>query len=253
VNPKFHADAGRDKPGLVDFCGAGLVFLFCDAFAPRWPCAGWDQTRATVLAGLATCADVVPVLGINRALRKLAVGYAADEQVRGAKLPGLDALHRVIHGRELEDGQPLPEVDEETFGFEWAPGINACGRLDEARVPVELLLSRTAAQALPRAQWCFDMNQRRIRMQRRILPCCIGGGGVFTARRLGPSEAPWPSSSAFVPHLCRPCSVRQRLPTKAEDEGAGSPARGACATGLAPRGARQGPWLAAPVAAPPAC
>ena len=169
VNPKFSAEAGKDEPGFCDLCGAGLVFMFSDAFGQQWGCTEWDRKRAAVLAGLATYGDVVPVLGVNRTLIKHALYWANDETIRSTSLPGLDQLHRRLHARFHEHGKDLPPVVDDTFAFEWAPCINACGRLDDAQVAVDLLISRTAEQAKARAQWCVDMNERRKGIERRIL------------------------------------------------------------------------------------
>jgi len=148
--------------GLSKMCAAGLVFLFWEAVVAKLGCSNWDRQRAVILAGLATQADVVPLSHINRALVKHSINALAS---RPNHVLGLRALHRQLHRKK----QVLPPVDEVTFGFEWGPCINACGRLDDALSAVELLKVKDGRPAVLLARECDTMNRRRINTHMRIL------------------------------------------------------------------------------------
>ncbi len=98
-------------------CGAGVAWKLALAL---------DEKKAEGLmeiAALATVADMVPLLEENRALVKLGL-----EQLNRTKRPGLIALMNLAG---LDD-----RVDSQAISFQLAPRINACGRMDTARVEV---------------------------------------------------------------------------------------------------------------------
>jgi len=87
------------------------------------------------LVALATVADVVPLVGENRALVKR--GLAA---MRRTRRPGLRAL---MAAAKCEPSR----LDEGDLAFRLAPRINAAGRLYRADAGVELLLTEDEARA----------------------------------------------------------------------------------------------------------
>ena len=84
---------------------------------------------------LATIADVVPLLGENRALVRRGLRALA----RTAK-PGLRALMAVA-------GVDPARVDERAIGFALAPRLNAAGRLYRADAGLELMLTSDPERA----------------------------------------------------------------------------------------------------------
>ena len=87
------------------------------------------------LVALATVADVVPLVGENRALVRRGLA-----ELRRAQRPGIKAL--------LEVARCDPErLDEGDLGFRLAPRINAAGRLYRADAGVELFLTEDAERA----------------------------------------------------------------------------------------------------------
>ena len=87
------------------------------------------------LVALATVADLVPLVGENRALVRRGLPV-----IRRAQRPGIRAL---IAAAKCE-----PErLDESDLGFRLAPRINAAGRLYRADAGVELLLTQDAGRA----------------------------------------------------------------------------------------------------------
>ncbi len=87
------------------------------------------------LVALATVADVVPLVGENRALVRKGLA-----ELRRAQRPGIRAL--------LEVAKCDPErLDESDLGFRLAPRINAAGRLYRADAGVELFLTEDPERA----------------------------------------------------------------------------------------------------------
>ncbi len=87
------------------------------------------------LVALATVADVVPLVGENRALVKRGL-----EEVRRARRPGMRAL---LAAAKVE----ASNLDEGDLAFKLGPRINAAGRLYRADAGVELFLTEDAARA----------------------------------------------------------------------------------------------------------
>ena len=87
------------------------------------------------LVALATVADVVPLVGENRALVKRGL-----VEMRRAQRAGLRAL------MEAAKCEPT-RLDESDLAFRLAPRINAAGRLYRADAGVELMLTDDEARA----------------------------------------------------------------------------------------------------------
>lgn len=109
------------------------------------------------LVGLATVADVVPLLGENRTLVRRGVRALATT----AK-PGLRALMdiaRVVPSR----------VDERAVAFALSPRINAAGRLYRADAGLELMLTSDHQRAAEIADELDHANHERRHTETRIL------------------------------------------------------------------------------------
>jgi single-stranded-DNA-specific exonuclease len=111
---------------------------------------------ATCLAALATIADVVPLLGENRAL-----AYHGLRGLSASKHPGLRAL---LASAKLT-GEAL---DAFHVGFVLAPRLNACGRMGHAQLAVELLTTAEGDRAAEIAAYLDKQNTQRQRVEREI-------------------------------------------------------------------------------------
>ena len=107
------------------------------------------------LVALGTIADMVPMGKVNRILVKW--GILAIEQ---QKRPGIKAMLEISG---LVDSQKniIGNISSEDIGFLLAPMINAAGRLAEAELAVQLLLSPSVTEAKPLAQKLLDLNNSR--------------------------------------------------------------------------------------------
>jgi single-stranded-DNA-specific exonuclease len=108
------------------------------------------------LVALATVADVVPLVGENRALTKRGL-----EEVRRARRPGIRAL------LEVAKCEPT-QLDEGDLSFRLAPRINAAGRLYRADAGVELFLTKDEARAKEIAVELNRANSERRATEREV-------------------------------------------------------------------------------------
>jgi single-stranded-DNA-specific exonuclease len=122
------------------------------------------------LVALATVADMVPLVGENRALVKR--GLAS---MRLAQRPGLRAL---IAASKCEP----TTLDESDLSFRLAPRINAAGRLYRADAGVELMLTEDEARAGQIAEELSRANSERRATEREV------DAAAESARRELPEE-----------------------------------------------------------------
>ncbi|MBS1883555.1 MAG: single-stranded-DNA-specific exonuclease RecJ [Actinobacteria bacterium] len=108
------------------------------------------------LVALATVADVVPLVGENRALVKRGLA-----EMRRTKRIGLRAL---MAASRCEPSR----LDEGDLGFRLAPRINAAGRLYRADAGVELLLTEDEGRAKQIAEELGRANSERRATEREV-------------------------------------------------------------------------------------
>jgi single-stranded-DNA-specific exonuclease len=108
------------------------------------------------LVALATVADVVPLVGENRALVRR--GLAG---IRRAKRPGIRAL---LEASKCDPGR----LDEGDLSFRLAPRINAAGRLYRADAGVELFLTQDEQRAAAIAEELGRANSERRATEREV-------------------------------------------------------------------------------------
>ncbi|MBM3458452.1 MAG: single-stranded-DNA-specific exonuclease RecJ, partial [Armatimonadetes bacterium] len=153
VNPK--------RPGsrypFPDLCGTAVAYKLCLALLDRLqvPSAGF-RTRFLDLVALATCADCMPLLDENRVLVKHGL-----ESIRNTNKAGLKALMQ-------NSGLRADRLNTRALGFALGPRINAIGRMDDAAVALELLLTSDAAEAENLAQRLEQANRDRQQEQEQI-------------------------------------------------------------------------------------
>ncbi|HVP75093.1 MAG TPA: single-stranded-DNA-specific exonuclease RecJ [Gaiellaceae bacterium] len=137
-----------------ELCGTGVVHKLGQALF------GVDSEipkRHLDLVGLATIADVVPLLDENRSL-----AIAGLRSLARTQKPGLRALMRAA-------GVDPAAVDAGAVGFRLAPRINAAGRLGHPRAALELLLTDDEDDARRLADSLEELNRERQAVEGRIL------------------------------------------------------------------------------------
>ncbi len=160
VNP--HVNDPADAP-WANLCTAGLVFKLLHGLLKRRREAG-DRRVETVrlrdyldLVAMGTVADLVPLKGENRILSWFGLRHLSANG-----RPGVRALAEVSG---LDAGQALVSSD---ISFRLGPRINASGRLADAALPVELLLSEDPAACRRIARQLDGMNRERQTIERTI-------------------------------------------------------------------------------------
>lgn len=163
INPHVHVDeTGADAPWR-DLCTVGLVFKLAHGLlkqlrAAQHPVALEMKLRDQLdLVALGTVADLVPLLGENRILARHGLRILQE-----AARPGLRALMSVAG---VKPAQGIHPVD---IAFRLGPRINASGRLADAALSVELLLSQDEKFCAETARQLDAFNRERQDIERKI-------------------------------------------------------------------------------------
>jgi single-stranded-DNA-specific exonuclease len=154
------ADGVLPDAPIVHPAVCGYPFTGLCATAVAYKLAHGLERRAPVedldLVALATIADVVPLLGENRALVRRGLRALA-----GTVKPGLRALMTVARVDPAR-------VNERSVAFGLAPRLNAAGRLYRADAGLELILSEDATRSAQIAQELDRVNHERRVTERTI-------------------------------------------------------------------------------------
>ncbi len=131
VNP--HLD-GSSYPNR-DLAGSGVAFKLAQLVLRDRPGGVAAALDMADLAAVGSLADVVPVVGENRAIVRLGLA-----RLRTAPRPAFAALLR-------EAGIAPERLDRDSIGFAIAPRLNAMSRMGDAAAAAALLLTDDAAEA----------------------------------------------------------------------------------------------------------
>lgn len=151
INPK-RADSSYP---FRELAGSGVVYKLATALLERArteglneSAPGWERWWLD-LAGLATVADMVPLLDENRSLAE-----AGIRVLRMGRRPGLRELARSARRK-------TPYLTEDDIAFALAPRINAASRMGDAILAYQLLVSKNASEAAARAEALEHLNKSR--------------------------------------------------------------------------------------------
>jgi single-stranded-DNA-specific exonuclease len=163
INPHVEADETNGDAAWRHLCTVGLVFKLCHGLlklmrADNHPVAFRIKLRDHLdLVALGTVADLVPLMGENRILARHGLRILEDTQ-----RPGLRALMDVA-GVKPEQG-----ITPTDISFRLGPRINASGRLADAALSVELLVSDDPKFCVETAQQLDTFNRERQDIERVI-------------------------------------------------------------------------------------
>ncbi len=156
VNPHRH-DSTYPFPSLA---GVGVAFKTMQALVrlvqPTHENAFIQKFLDLVACG--TVADVMPLMGENRVFASFGL-----KQLATTRKVGLRAL---LDGAGIKTDKPL---SAEAVGFGIGPRINAVGRLDDAAVALDLMLTGDPEEARLLVEKLNAFNVERQQAQRRIL------------------------------------------------------------------------------------
>ena len=144
VNPKQIAD---DYP-FEGLAGAGVAFKLVEALETRGVVPAGTTRSLVGLAALGTIADVMPLVDENRTI--VSVGL---QSLRRRPFPGIAALCDRMKVR--------PQMAAQELAFTVIPAINAAGRMEDARLALELCLCDDPVKADELSRQLVEQNQAR--------------------------------------------------------------------------------------------
>ena len=157
VNPVF---SNSEKDKWRHLCGTGVAFKVVQALFNRYYREdGFTERLRPFLdiVALATVADIVPLKGDNRVLVK----FGLEEMALGNRL-GLAALWKIAQNHD----QTTPTTTAVGFGL--APRLNACGRIGDVRLGLQLLVTEDEQEAAEIAMKLDQENRQRQEIERDI-------------------------------------------------------------------------------------
>ncbi len=153
VNP-HRLDSTYPFPELS---GAGVAFKLCDGLTQEIGMERSQFHRAYLdLAALGTIADVMPLQGENRIIARFGL-----DQLGETRKIGLQELKR--------EANVLGKVTSYHVGYILGPRLNAAGRVDDAALALQLLMSHDQIEAAELARKIEDINTARRAEQQRII------------------------------------------------------------------------------------
>jgi len=164
------ADCDSEDKNL---CGTGVAFKLAQALVPVLGLSPNLPLHFLDYVGLATIADVVPLIGENRILVRYGLKKLADSRWVG--------LRALIETAGL-GGKPLRGAH---VGFILAPRLNAVGRIGDANDGLRLLLTENPQEAAALARELETINARRQEMDQLILDEAI----EIVEKTLQPTDA----------------------------------------------------------------
>jgi single-stranded-DNA-specific exonuclease len=160
------------RSGLTSICAAAVAFLTMVAVHRALRRRGWFEGKAEPdllglldLVALATICDVMPLIGLNRAL----VTQGLKIMARRTR-PGLAAL--------LEVAKVTEAPNAVNCGFGLGPRINAAGRIAEAELGLRLLLADDPATASRIARELDEVNRQRQAVEAGMLEEALAQAGA---------------------------------------------------------------------------
>jgi single-stranded-DNA-specific exonuclease len=151
VNPK---QAG-DESGLPYLAGVGVAFMFLIALNRELGHLVPDLLQFLDLVALGTICDTMPLIGMKRAIA--ATGLKVLEKRQNI---GLRAMMEIAQ---------IKKVDVYTAGFILGPRLNAAGRITDANLALDLILTDNYLIANDLSGKLNEMNAKRQSIQSAIL------------------------------------------------------------------------------------
>jgi single-stranded-DNA-specific exonuclease len=147
-----------------ELCGGGVAFKLAWALAQARADGGKvDEAWRSLLvecigyAAIATVCDVVPMRDENRL-----IAHYGLREIQAGRTPGMRAL---VDACNLPQGR----LSSTTIGYQIGPRINAAGRLANARIAVELFLSKDMDEARRLAAQVDALNTARKDKERVVV------------------------------------------------------------------------------------
>jgi len=150
VDPKLKNAAGGLYP-QTELCGSGVVFKLVQGILKkrRFSIPEGKEKWLLDMVGIATCADMVPLVGENRAL-----AYYGLTVLRKSPRPGLQKLLAKL-------GTNPRYLTEDDIGFTIGPRINAASRMGVPMDAFNLLATKDETEGGRLADHLNELNDER--------------------------------------------------------------------------------------------
>lgn len=135
--------------------GVGVTFKLIHALSIIMDLPSESYLKYLDIVCLGTVADIVPLVEENRVIVKYGLEY-----IKKTKNIGLKALINI---------SGYSEIDSSAISFGLAPRINACGRMGEADIAVEMLLTSDENIAADIANKLQEKNKERQEVEKGIM------------------------------------------------------------------------------------
>ncbi|MBO5143427.1 MAG: single-stranded-DNA-specific exonuclease RecJ [Clostridia bacterium] len=135
--------------------GVGVSFKVIQALCIKLNKPAEDYLKYLDIVCLGTVADIVPLIEENRVIVKYGLEY-----IKNTKNVGLKALIET---------SGYKSIDSSAISFGLAPRINACGRMGQAELALDMLLTNNEEEALKIAEHLQVMNRERQEVEKVIM------------------------------------------------------------------------------------
>ncbi|MBR1944619.1 MAG: single-stranded-DNA-specific exonuclease RecJ [Alphaproteobacteria bacterium] len=156
VDPNRIEQKEVDNAKIKNLCAAGVVFMFLIALNRnmlQYNYPAIDLMNLIQVAAIGTIGDLVPLIGINRALVK----YLLKQKKYSLSITSL------INALELDDIK-----SSENIAFSICPVLNAAGRLGEQNKTVELLMTNNYTDAINLSYELIALNEKRKNIEKEV-------------------------------------------------------------------------------------
>ncbi|MDR3144114.1 MAG: DHH family phosphoesterase, partial [Puniceicoccales bacterium] len=155
VNP--HVESQQNDGSGKLLCTVGLVFKLCSALLRTLAkkndrrASNYSLKNDLDLVALGTIGDMAHLIHENRIFCKFGLKILSGKSRR----PGIEALCRAA---DIPSGTNIKQSD---VSFKLCPRLNACGRLADAVLPINMLLSSDFNEAITYAYELDETNRER--------------------------------------------------------------------------------------------
>ena len=176
VNPAILPET-EDARRLFGISSAGvLTYLTILRTVRSWRARGdFPEVEAVrsllnqclALGALTAVADMVPMMGINRAMVQAGLKHARS-------LPGLWAIGGAMKYKITPENITVGDV-----GFKYGPTINAAGRIADGGLALDLMISDEPVDVLAKgAAQVVGLNEQRREITADVIDACLGDAGA---------------------------------------------------------------------------
>lgn len=144
-----------------DLAGCGVAFKLAQGIQKKAKLPKQVLNNVLDLVAVGTIGDIVPLIDENRTLVKYGLHFVN----RGIR-PGLQGL---IEGISLKSGK----INSDQVAFGIVPHINAAGRIEDAQIASQLLLSHENHKIQKNISKLITCNQQRKQIQQEAFTLCV--------------------------------------------------------------------------------